>query len=64
MAYEALVAWNIHDAEQVVIREPHVGEPKLDSDSTQLLFLQPIRIDSRKRPYEGRFPMVYVTRGA
>src|SRR5271154_5997800 len=55
---EALVAWDVDEAERRPCRRWHESEPKIDGDAARFLFLEAIAIDSGQRPHQSRFSMI------
>ena len=57
---EALMPGHVHDAEPLAVRHDGPGKAQLDGDAAPLLFLKPIAVDTRQRPYQRCLAVINV----
>ena len=58
---EALVAWNIDEADRLPRSRGHIGEAQVNRDAAGFLILQPVASDARQRFDQSRLAVIDVT---
>ena len=58
---EALVAWNINEADWRPRSRGHIGEAQINRDAAGLLILQPVASDARQRFDQSRLAVIDMT---
>jgi hypothetical protein len=55
---EALVARHVDKADQLAVRQRHIGKTEIDREAARLLLRQPVGVDAGQRANERRLAMV------